>query len=97
MNIINAVQKKETIIRATAIPATFIRPWYVIGPGHYWPLLFQPIFKILEWIPSTSAKAKALHVVYLKQMLNALVHAVEHFPSNGVDVIEISDIRSLNG
>jgi len=86
----------ETTIRATAIPATFIRPWYVIGPGHYWPLLFQPLFKILEWIPSTSAKAKALRVVYLKQMLNALVYAVEHVPSNGVNVIEISDIRKMN-
>ena len=86
----------ETTVRATAIPATFIRPWYVIGPGHFWPLLFQPLFKILEWIPSTSVKAKALRVVYLKQMLNALIYAVEHFPSNGVDVIEISDIRKLN-
>ena len=86
----------ETTVRATAIPATFIRPWYVIGPGHYWPLLFQPMFKILEWIPSTAAKAKALRVVYLKQMLNALIDAVEHMPVNGVDVIEISDIRKLS-
>jgi len=86
----------ETTVRATAIPATFIRPWYVIGPGHFWPLLFQPLFKILEWIPSTSVKAKALRVVYLKQMLNALIYAVEHFPSNGVDVIEISDIGKMN-
>jgi uncharacterized protein YbjT (DUF2867 family) len=85
----------ETTIRATAIPATFIRPWYVIGPGHYWPLLFQPLFKILEWIPSTSAKAKALRVVYLKQMLNALVYAIEHMP-NGIDIIEVNDIRKMN-
>ena len=34
----------EAAIRATQIPATFIRPWYVVGPGHYWPLLFQPLF-----------------------------------------------------
>src|SRR3954469_19597763 len=30
----------EASIRTTNIPATFIRPWYVVGPGHYWPLLF---------------------------------------------------------
>jgi uncharacterized protein YbjT (DUF2867 family) len=85
----------ETIIRATSINATFIRPWYVIGPGHYWPLLFQPVFKILEWIPSTSAKAKALRIVYLKQMLNVLVYAVEHAPATGIDIFEISNIRQM--
>jgi uncharacterized protein YbjT (DUF2867 family) len=85
----------ETTIRSTTISATFIRPWYVIGPGHYWPLLLQPVFKILEWLPSTAAKAKALRVVYLQQMLNALVHAVENMPANGVDVIEINEIRKM--
>jgi len=87
--------ESETIIRSTTIPATFIRPWYVIGPGHYWPLLFQPMFKMLEWIPSTAAKAKALRVVYLKQMLNALVDAVENEPTSGVNIIEIDDLRSM--
>src|SRR6476620_9915561 len=38
----------EACIRATQIPATFVRPCYVVGPGHYWPLLFLPLFKILE-------------------------------------------------
>jgi hypothetical protein len=53
------------------------------------------LFKILEWIPSTSAKAKALRVVYLEQMLNALVYAIEHMP-NRIDIIEINDIRKMN-
>ena len=87
----------EKVITSTGIPATFIRPWYVIGPGHYWPLLFQPLLKVLEWIPSTPAKAKALRFVYLKQMLNALVYAVERMPMNGINVIEIKEIRKLNG
>lgn len=85
----------ETTIRATTIPATFIRPWYVIGPGHYWPLLFQPFFKILEWIPYTSAKAKALRVVYLKQMLNALLDAVENDPADGINIVEVEDLRKM--
>lgn len=84
----------ETTIRATAIPATFIRPWYVIGPGHYWPLLFQPLFKILEWIPSTAAKAKALRVVYLRQMLDALVDAVEN-ETPDINIIEVNDLRNM--
>lgn len=85
----------EAYIRSTAIAATFIRPWYVVGPGHYWPLLFSPLFKILEWIPSTSRKAKALRLVSLKQMLNTLMYAIEHSPDNGVDVIEIERIRKM--
>jgi uncharacterized protein YbjT (DUF2867 family) len=85
----------ETCIRSTEIPATFIRPWYVVGPGHYWPLLFSPLFKIMEWIPSTSQKAKALRLVSLKQILNTLVYAIEHAPDKGVDIIEIERIRMM--
>lgn len=85
----------EAAIRATQIPATFIRPWYVVGPGHYWPLLFQPLFTILEWIPPTSQKAKALRLVTLKQMLRALLYAIENRPATGVSVIEIDGIRKM--
>jgi uncharacterized protein YbjT (DUF2867 family) len=85
----------EAAIRATGIPATFIRPWYVVGPGHFWPLLFQPLFKILEWIPSTSMKAKALRLVTLKQMLHALLYSIEDIPGKGVNIIEIDRIRKM--
>ena len=27
----------EALLRETGIPATFVRPWYVLGPGHWWP------------------------------------------------------------
>lgn len=85
----------EAAIRATHIPATFIRPWYVVGPGHYWPLLFQPVFTILEWIPSTSQKAKALRLVTLKQMLHTLLNAIESMPATDVRIIEIDEIRKM--
>ncbi|MEP7318824.1 MAG: NmrA family NAD(P)-binding protein [Panacibacter sp.] len=85
----------EAAIRDTQIPATFIRPWYVIGPGHYWPLLFQPVFKIMEWLPPTANKAKALRLVTLKQMLNTLLYAVELEPFAGTNIIEIDTIRRM--
>jgi uncharacterized protein YbjT (DUF2867 family) len=85
----------EAAILDTQIPATFIRPWYVVGPGHYWPLLFTPMMKIMEWIPPTSAKARALRLVTLKQMLHALIYAVENMPVNGLEVIEIDSIRKM--
>ena len=85
----------EACIRATQIPATFIRPWYVTGPNHYWPLLFSPVFKLLEWIPSTAQKAKALRLVSLKQMLSILMFVVEHAADKGVKVVEIERIRGI--
>ncbi|HEY6064659.1 MAG TPA: NAD(P)H-binding protein, partial [Thermoanaerobaculia bacterium] len=32
----------EAIVRATGMNATFLRPWYVLGPGHRWPYLLLP-------------------------------------------------------
>ena len=84
----------EASIEAAGLNATFIRPWYVVGPGHYWPLLFQPLFKVLEFIPSTSAKAKALRLVYLDQMLKTLVYTIEN-PVSGKRIIEIDEIRKM--
>lgn len=85
----------EALIRATEIPATFIRPWYVVGPGHYWPLFLKPLFKILEWIPATAIKAKALRLVSIKQMLNTLLYAIENEPMAGVNVVEIETILRM--
>ncbi|MEO8150129.1 MAG: SDR family oxidoreductase [Bacteroidia bacterium] len=82
----------EMIIKEANINATFIRPWYVIGPGHYWPLLLLPFLKIAELIPSKSKKAKALRLVYLPQMIRTLVNAAEH-PTTGIRMVEIDEIR----
>ena len=86
----------ESAIKDAGLSATFIRPWYVIGPKHYWPLFFQPLFKILEIIPSTSQKAKALRLVYLHQMINILIFAAEN-PFTGIRIIEIAEIRKGAG
>jgi uncharacterized protein YbjT (DUF2867 family) len=82
----------ENMIRQTSLKVTIIRPWYIIGPGHYWPLLFLPLFKLLEIIPRTSTKAKALRLVYLQQMLSTLIYAVEH-PPDQMRFLEIDEIR----
>ncbi len=83
----------EKAISESGLKATFIRPWYVTGPGHYWPLFFLPVYKLLEMIPSTSAKAKQLGLVSLKQMLATLKNAVINEPNPGINIIEISDIK----
>src|SRR5438270_13952858 len=37
----------EDAIRASGIPATIVRPWYVLGPGRRWPLLLTPVLRFL--------------------------------------------------
>ncbi|HEY0418222.1 MAG TPA: NAD(P)H-binding protein, partial [Acetobacteraceae bacterium] len=44
---IAARQEAEAAIRASGLPATILRPWYVLGPGRRWPLLLSPVFRLL--------------------------------------------------
>jgi len=91
-----ARRQGEEAVLASGLASTFIRPWYVVGPGHYWPLLFQPLFKLLEIIPSTSAKARSLALVSLKQMLAALKHAVANLPRTGNHIVEVQAIKKIS-
>ena len=84
----------EEAIRAAGMPATLIRPWYILGPGHRWPLLLLPAYKIMELIPSTSEAARRLGLVAIDDMLAALVWAIERPPSD-VRVIDVPEIRRL--
>src|SRR5947209_1735479 len=85
----------EQMIRESAIPATFVRPWYVLGPGHRWPYAIVPVYWILERIAKTKQSAERLGLVTIDQMLSALVWAVEN-PSAGVTVIDVPRIRELS-
>jgi len=43
----------EGLVAATGIPATTLRPWYVLGPGHRWPMLLLPLYALLRLLPAT--------------------------------------------
>lgn len=86
----------ETAIRQSGMSATILRPWYVLGPGHRWPSLLLPIYKLMELLPNTREGALRLGLVTLQQMTNALLHAVEN-PSRAVHVVEVPEIRSQRG
>ena len=93
MNDYQAVRAEgERCILEQGLSHTFLRPWYVVGPGHWWPLLLWPLFKILEWVPATRRKARALALVSIGQMLDALLAAVEH-PEEIKDIIDVPAIR----
>jgi uncharacterized protein YbjT (DUF2867 family) len=82
----------EAIIRASGMNATFVRPWYVLGPGHRWPYLLKPMYWLFEKIPATSATAKRLGLVTLDQMIQTLAWSIEN-PAEGVRVLEVEQIR----
>ncbi len=89
---IEARQAGEARVRASGIPATILRPWYVLGPGHWWPYLLMPAYAILALLPPTRDIARRLGLVTLGQMVSALVASIEREPE-GVRVLDVSDIR----
>ena len=87
-----ARQRAEEIIRSSGMAATFVRPWYVLGPGHRWPYALLPMYWVLQLVPATRSGAERLGLVTIRQMTAALVHAVED-PVDGVRVIDVPAIR----
>jgi uncharacterized protein YbjT (DUF2867 family) len=85
----------EAAIRAAALNATILRPWYVLGPGHWWPLALIPVYKLLESYPRTRDSALRLGLVKLPQMVAALVEAVEN-PATGIRIVDVPGIRSAS-
>lgn len=76
-----AVRKQgEALVRGSGLRATLVRPWYVLGPGHYWPFLLAPIYGVLERLRPTRDLALRLGLVALPEMTATLAHAVEHPP-----------------
>jgi uncharacterized protein YbjT (DUF2867 family) len=82
----------EAAIRAAGLNATFVRPWYVLGPGHRWPYFFLPLYWLLQLFPPSRRTARRLYPVTLKQMITTLVAAIEE-PAAGVRIVETPEIR----
>jgi nucleoside-diphosphate-sugar epimerase len=72
--------------------ATFVRPWYVLGPGHRWPYALIPLYWVMEAVPSTRERARRLGLVTIAQMVRTLVRCVEQ-PPHGERVVAVPDIR----
>ncbi len=88
-----ARSEAEDMIRAKGITATFLRPWYVLGPGHRWPLLLLPAYALLRRLPGTREAALRFGLIRIEQMVNALVRAVES-PPQGVRIWGVPEIRA---
>ena len=86
-------QQGESLIQASGITATILRPWYVLGPGHWWPYALLPVYAILRRLPATRRGAERLGLLTRSTMIAALVRAIEAPPTGGVRILEVPDIR----
>jgi uncharacterized protein YbjT (DUF2867 family) len=83
----------EELVRATGLSATFVRPWYVLGPGHRWPYPLLPFYWLAERLPWTRESAHRLGFVTIRQMIRTLVWSIEN-PPNGVRILGVPEIRA---
>lgn len=84
----------EAAIREAGLTATLLRPWYVLGPGHWWPIALLPFYTVGEILPWTRATSRRLGLVSIGQMVKALVQAVESPPATGTQrIVEVPEIR----
>jgi uncharacterized protein YbjT (DUF2867 family) len=77
----------ERLVRESGMAATFVRPWYVLGPGRRWPYALIPLYALARLFPATRDGAQRLALVTLQQMTQALAWAVENPPA-GIQTIE---------
>ena len=82
----------ERMVTETGIPATFVRPWYVLGPGRSWPVMLKPFYALARAYPPTREGAIRLALVTLEQMTQTLAFAVEN-PPETLQVFEPPQIK----
>ena len=85
----------EEMIRASGMIATFVRPWYVLGPGHRWAYALVPFYWIAERLPATRESARRLGLITIAQVLTALVWATEN-PPEGIRILDVPKMRELS-
>lgn len=92
---VDARKEGEAAIDAAGLSATILRPWYVLGPGHRWPVLLLPLAKLAEAFPPTREAALRLGFVTLEQMIGTLVAAIERPPAAGTRrIVDVPAIKS---
>ena len=93
---IDVRKRGEALLRQSGLRTTVLRPWYVLGPGHYWPLVVAPVYGVLERLRPTREMALRLGLVALEEMIAAIVNAVENPPDAEriVGVPEIATART---
>jgi nucleoside-diphosphate-sugar epimerase len=84
--------KGEALLNQSKLKTSFIRPWYVLGPGHWWPVLLKPFYFIARLIPSKREAAQQLDTITIRQMINTLILATRHQPVKNC-YYEVADMQ----
>lgn len=82
----------EAMIRAAGMRATFVRPWYVLGPGHRWVYAILPLYWLWMLLPMSRETARRLYPVKLANVVRAIADAVDR-PPDSVRLIEADELR----
>ena len=82
--------------RAGLAQRTVIRPWYVLGPGHWWPYALKPFYALAARSARYRDAAERLGLVTIEEMTAALAEAVEEPPSGAAAerIVETAQIRA---
>jgi uncharacterized protein YbjT (DUF2867 family) len=91
---LSARAEVERVLSQSGLTVTVLRPWYVLGPGHRWPMILVPIYACADLFPALRAGARRLGLVTLAQMTDALVDAIERPPLAGTTrLVEVPQIK----
>jgi uncharacterized protein YbjT (DUF2867 family) len=90
---VNARLEGEALLKASGMNATFVKPFYVLGPGRRWPMFLLPVFWVLERFPPTRQAARRVGFVTIDQIANAMVRSIEN-PPQGIRVLDVPAIKA---
>jgi uncharacterized protein YbjT (DUF2867 family) len=82
----------EGLIRQSGLKASVLRPWYVLGPRHYWPYLLKPGDWLARQIPSLPETATRLEMVTVEKMVAAFVRSLAS-RAVGIEIIPVPENR----
>ena len=52
-------QEGESAIGRAGLTATILRPWYVLGPEHWWPVALMPLYAAARLLPARVACSRS--------------------------------------
>jgi uncharacterized protein YbjT (DUF2867 family) len=82
----------ERLAVSSGMRTTFVRPWYVLGPGHRWPYAILPLYWLWMLAPKSRDTARRLYPVKLRNVLRVLADAVDRLPDT-TRVVEAPEMR----
>ncbi len=91
---IAARREGERHLADSGLTATVLRPWYVLGPGHFWPIALLPLYGLANLVPAWRASASRLGLVTIGTMVRALVASVES-PPDAARTLDVPAIRAF--